>query len=365
MVYRSIVFICVLAIGSSVSIRKAQAGNGASAPVHGIFAINAVHLQTHHGVSSYQVDSSMLTNPSVDGISIRMFWTDVEPTEGVFGWSTLDSLIAQTASAGKVVSIRIMPGYSTPDWVYAAGAQAFNFVWDQSTWGPAFCSIARIPVPWDPVFLSKWNALVQAFGAHYSNNAAVVAVKITGLSTESEETNLPFSVNKPLTNGQIGCTSNNDVANWQAIGYTRTRAVNAWEQIAQMFQQAFPGMLLEDSIQPGGFPPIDNNGNLISGFNGADTIASQNITNYAVSTFGTQFGFQNDALTSTWNWSYQAGFASRVETGYQTLAALGLNLPAALNNVINSGADYVELYEGDLTNPVLQPALALIHNILG
>jgi hypothetical protein len=215
-----------------------------------------------------------------------------------------------------------------------------------------------------PGLSGKVGALVQAFGAHYSSNPAVVAVKITGVSTESEESNLPLYVNRPLTNGQTGCTSNNDVANRLSIGYTRTRAVNAWKQIAQMFQQAFPGMLMMDSMQPGGFPPIDNNGNLITGLNGADTIASQSIVNYAVNNFGTQYAFQNDALTSTWNWSYQAGFASQIETGYQTLAALGSGLSTALNNVINLGADYVELYEGDINNPALQTTLTSAHNAL-
>ncbi len=112
--------------------------------VHGIYAINAVHLQTVRGASSYQIDSSMLTNSLVDGISLRVFWSDVEPSEGTFIWSTLDSLIAQAASAGKVVTLRAMPGYSTPSWVYADGAQSFNFVWDQSSWGPAICSTTSI-----------------------------------------------------------------------------------------------------------------------------------------------------------------------------------------------------------------------------
>ncbi len=101
--------------------------------VHGIFAINAVHLQTAKGVSSYQIDSSILTDSLVDGISSRVFWSDVEPTEGNFVWATLDSLVTQAAAAGKVVTLRVMPGYSTPSWVYADGAQIFNFIWDQTS----------------------------------------------------------------------------------------------------------------------------------------------------------------------------------------------------------------------------------------
>ncbi len=52
--FRRLAFILCFLLISSLVIREARAGNGASAPVHGIFAINAVHLQTYHGVSSYK-----------------------------------------------------------------------------------------------------------------------------------------------------------------------------------------------------------------------------------------------------------------------------------------------------------------------
>ncbi len=86
-------------------------------------------------------------------------------------------------------------------WVYADGAQIFNFIWDQTSWGPSLCSTAAIPVPWDPVFLAKWRTLIQAFGTHYNSNPTVVGVKITGVNAESEETNLPLFVNKPISSG--------------------------------------------------------------------------------------------------------------------------------------------------------------------
>jgi hypothetical protein len=341
---------------------------GASFPnpsLNGIFAINSTYVRTIKGVTTYQVDPAMLNNPLVDGIAIRVFWSDIEPSDGVFNWSSVDSDLAQVAAAGKVATLRIMPGYSTPAWLYQEGAQAFNFIWNQSTWGPAFCSVASIPVPWDPIFQSKFAAMIQAFGARYNSNPAVAGIKISGINTDSEETHLPLQVNVPLTNGQTGCTSNNDVANWQAIGYTRTLAVSAWEQIAQMFQQAFPNQPLIGVFQPGGFPPIDSNGNLISGYNGADTIASQNIITYEIANLGNQFVLQNDALTSTWNWSYQASFAGQIAIGHQTLAALNSNLPAAMTNVINLGTDFLELYPGDINNPSLQSALTAAHNALG
>jgi len=333
--------------------------------VHGIFAINAVHLQTSHGISTYQVDSSMLTNPLVDGIQLRVFWSDVEPSDGVFAWTTLDNEIAQVKAAGKVATLRIMPGYSAPSWVYQEGAQGFNFIWNSNGWGPPFCSVATIPVPWDPVYQAKYGALIEAFGARYNSNPTVVGVKISGVNTDSEETHLPLQVNVPLSNGTTGCTSNNDVANWQAIGYTRTLAINAWEYFGQVFAQAFPSQPLIGVFQPGGFPPIDNNGNLITGYNGADTIATETIVPYEVSTLASQFLLQNDALSKSWNWQLQASYAGQIDTGYQTINALGSTLPTALNNAIGAGGDFLELYEGDITNPSLQSTLTSVHNTLG
>src|SRR5436305_9031836 len=143
--------------------------------VHGIFAINSTYVQTTpKGVTTYPVDPTMLNSPLVDGIAIRALWNAVEPSDGVFNWTATDSYVAQAAAAGKTVTLRLMAGYVTPSWVYQAGAQPFNFIWDQTSWGPAFCSTATIPVPWDPVFQAKFAALVQAFGARYSSNPAVI-----------------------------------------------------------------------------------------------------------------------------------------------------------------------------------------------
>ena len=176
----------VLAAGLWTSMRLT--GAAATLPsIHGVYVINGVHLFTKHGVSQYQIDPSMLANQSVDGISLRVSWNDVEPSDGTFMWTTLDSLVAQAASANKVVVIRVMPGWETPAWLFSEGAQAFSFIWDQSIWGPALCTPVSIPVPWDPIYLSKWTALIRAMGAHYDGNPAIAAVKIAGINSEDEE----------------------------------------------------------------------------------------------------------------------------------------------------------------------------------
>ena len=71
------------------------------------------------------------SNPDVVGVSIRQDWADLEPSEGSFNWSFLDSEVAKAAAAGKDVLLRIRTQDGKPEWVTAAVQQAgglfYNF----------------------------------------------------------------------------------------------------------------------------------------------------------------------------------------------------------------------------------------------
>ncbi|PYJ65608.1 MAG: hypothetical protein DME78_08190, partial [Verrucomicrobia bacterium] len=54
-----------------------------------------------------QVKISALTNPDVDGISVHEKWWHLEPSEGVYDWSTLDAYVARITPYGKNILIRI------------------------------------------------------------------------------------------------------------------------------------------------------------------------------------------------------------------------------------------------------------------
>src|SRR5437667_71639 len=108
-----------------------------------------------------------LSNPDVDGISIRDKWWHLEPSEGVYDWSTLDAYVAQITPTGKKILIRIGTmggryslGGNTPDWVMdAVGANTISYYDSGHT-------LKTIPLFWNQTFLDKKKAMIAAWGAN-------------------------------------------------------------------------------------------------------------------------------------------------------------------------------------------------------
>ena len=301
----------------------------------------------------------MLTNPAVDGIALRVGWSVLEPNANAFQWGEIDNVIALATSYGKTVSISVEAGIESPAWVYADGAQSFKFVWNLP-WGPAQCTVVSIPVPWDEVFQAKWGQFVAAFGARYGSNPYVSMVKLTGLNSSTEETWLANSTaGTPINGGR--CRAMNDVQNWRNIGYTRAKVESAWLAMANDFDHAFPNKQFAAMLVPGGFPPIDSYGNLIPKAS-CDYQVSTDILNDGLTDYGPGvFVAQNNGLSNTWIWSVMVNTAPKGETGFQMTSPLGSKLPQAINLALQSSASFLEIYDGDLTTPSLQPAIQRAH----
>jgi hypothetical protein len=82
-----------------------------------------------------KIDSAVMTTANIDGLLAGWSWTVLEPTEGKFNWTALDAILSQAAAGGKKVSLLLGAGWQPPTWVSTDGAQKFNFVWDQASWG--------------------------------------------------------------------------------------------------------------------------------------------------------------------------------------------------------------------------------------
>ncbi len=122
---------------------------------------------------------SLLENESVKGISIRIHWEAVEPQEGMFDWTYLDSLISQAGIAGKGASITIIPGVHTPEWVYAKGARKFYFI-DRNPYHTTYGQELYCPMPWDDIYLTSWKNFIEALAGRYRENPVVSWIRVTG-----------------------------------------------------------------------------------------------------------------------------------------------------------------------------------------
>jgi hypothetical protein len=108
-------------------------------------------------------------------LRLRQSWATIEPTEGVFDFSYLDSTIATCALHEKQVLLRVGTMSGRPAWVDAAVRQNHGKFFRFTDQGVP----TKIPVFWDPTFLAKKKALIAALGAHFTNNHTVSIVVVS------------------------------------------------------------------------------------------------------------------------------------------------------------------------------------------
>lgn len=349
--------------------RRELPATGLTAPIypsaHGAYSL---------GIPDMATPANVLSNRAIDGVALRVSWKNLEPSDGVFNWSFLDGQVAAAAAAGKKVNLAVMTGVAAPAWVYADGARSFTFVTANS---PASNTI---PLPWDPVYLTKWRQFVTAFGARYNSNPAVAFVKVTGISALTEEALLPTATGSTTTQGSQAWRTTNDVANWKAAGYTRTVIENAWRSIADSFSQAFPAKRIDLTIVPSGLPPIDAKGNIIPN-NSGDPQATTDLINQGIAAYASQFMVQNNGLSANWISADVTAASGRVATGYQMLwfvsndptyrmnggkPVAGMSaLQSAINKGLSGGAQFLEVYQADVLNSTLGSVLTSAHSSLG
>jgi hypothetical protein len=304
---------------------------------------------------SAPVSGRVLTNPDVDGVSLRQLWSEIEPTEGVFDFSYLDSTIATCASYGKQVLVRIGTMGARPAWVDEAvrnnGGLFFNFLdGDVPT---------TIPVFWDPTYLAKKSALIAALGAHFTNNPTITIVVASFANATSEDWNVPHTPEYVLQ--------------WQELGYTSALMVDAGAQIIDATMNAFPNQFV--TLAEGG------SGNLDPDF----TYVARNAIANARSLYPGRLIVQRNALSvcipeppgeefEVWNllWISQPDVAGQMlftchdDPTYQVNCGVPIDPAQALMNAVDRGVEYgmkyIEIYQSDVT--YTPDAITYAHNLL-
>jgi hypothetical protein len=304
--------------------------------------------------------NTLLSNPSVDGVGIRQNWSDLEPTEGSFDWSFLDSEVARATAAGKKVLLRINTQFARPDWVTNAVKNAGGafFSWDKDG------VPTTIPVFWDPTFLTKKKAMIAALGEHFTNNTAIKIVWSSFANANSEDWSVPHTPE--------------DVAHWFAVGYTSEKLLDAGRQIIDATMAAFPNQYV--TLAVGGNGPVSPTGNL----DPDPSYVARNAVLAARATWPGRLIVQKNSL-ATFNppapgtgTLFQLLWDSKPDIGGQMLDACYGDTtyrnndgvpddPAAILHKsvdlgVSYGMNYIEIYQTDVLN--LPAEITYAHNAL-
>jgi hypothetical protein len=305
-------------------------------------------------------NDTVLNNPDVTGVSIRHSWASLEPIEGVFDWTFLDSEVARAAAAGKKVMLRIGTQAGKPAWVTAAVRNAGGtfFTFDDNG------VPTTIPVFWDPTFLAKKTAMITALGARFTNNPAVRIVVASFANATSEDWNVPHMPT--------------DIARWLALGYTSQKMLDAGQRIIDATMAAFPNQYVTLAVGSNG------EGHGIDLDPDENYVARNAVLNARAFWPGRLFAQKNTLKTCIpavpgtdtpyeMIWDFQPLVAWQMlwpcfnDPTYKVNCEEAIGPAAALTEAVDAGVTYgakfIEIYQIDVIN--LPTAITYAHDALG
>lgn len=208
--------------------------------------------------------------PYTAGFTVRIFWSDLEPEDGVYDFSFIDQELDRAKSLGKKVGLTVPVGVRSPSWLCAStGAQCFTFA-DNRTG-----ETQKAPVPWDPVMLSYVGRMFQNLGTRYDSKPELERVTVVGPNVGTAEMVLQ---SKP-----------EDIEQWQLLGYSDEKMSSAWKQAIDQAAAAFPTTGLVLKLNP--LPDTIN-----SGIKNDVPFA---VADYGQGKYGERFYIEQDSLGNT------------------------------------------------------------------
>ena len=212
-----------------------------------------------------------ISNANCDGVRWKLRWSDVEATPDTYTWQYLDNAVALAAANNKKCGISINAGKDCPAWLYAAPYNAQSYTM-QDTPG----AIGRtIPVPGDPVFMTRWQKFITDFGARYDSNPAVSYVIIAGIGNHDEWDIAPGTL---------------DTA---ALGSTQPE-VDAWKSSSKQIIDFYMSAFLSTTVMGYPVPPFNP-----SSAAEDPLISMREVSDYAANTYNCHFGYAVAPLQSS------------------------------------------------------------------
>ena len=205
----------------------------------------------------------------VDGAAIVLQWMKIQPAPNVYDFRALDKWVVKAVENDQKLSLALMAGSFTPQWLYRRGVAAVSIETNKNPQnvGGAVCSVIIVPVPWDRQFIEAYDDAVKAIANHLKALAipskapgaafdAVKIAKLSGINNTTEELRLPAGKRT-----QSQCAESDAQSIWIKAGFTPQKILDAWTEISADIASAFPNSILSIAIiQIGAFPAVDDDG---------------------------------------------------------------------------------------------------------
>jgi hypothetical protein len=314
------------------------------------------------GEKNYQsMNLKVLNNPFMSGVAVQVNWRDIEPVQGKPDWTQLDALFAAAESSKRWVHLIMFPGFFSPAWALE-GAQTDLF---KIQYGPGKGTDARLPIPWDRVYLDRWFTFMKQLSARYGGSPAFRMIAAAGPTSVSVEMTLP---NSPTAHQQ-----------WLKDSYTPAKYLGAWDDTFHFYAGTFPNQCI--SVAAPGLPILG------PGPKGrpAHLRAKHEIVDRAMRILGNRLAIQSSDLHAGHanveapdGTDFITGYSGRIITGFEmrsgsqgdiaskVMGAEG-DPPLALRRSIDKGTapnnagrhvNYLEIYVTDVLPADMQPVLS-------
>jgi hypothetical protein len=244
--------------------------------------------------TNHNLPDTVYSAPQVNGVSLALVWSTIEPSPGVFNWSTLDAEVTRAVASGKKISISLYANrdvigpsqFSAPPWLFAEGVPELQF---SAQWQTGNSYTVDLAPPWNATYQQAYAGMMQALSRHLQSIQGayqdVSIVKVSGINQITAETRLPAT------------TASTSI--WQSAGYTPTAVVNAWKELAASVNAAFPNKVLGMEVLDGNaFPPINDQGQVVTATDPTYVDVTQQIVNAGLASYGGRFEVQWDGLNS-------------------------------------------------------------------
>lgn len=167
------------AAGFAATVRPTDDGRALVNPGMGWTMHYYSNVPRNYG-STVEPGDAMEWFPGCSVCYLRIPWAYLEPEEGVFNWSALDTPAQRWIERGGQVAFRITCSeswleYATPKWVFDAGAKGIRWTWGK---GPRADGKLVDPDFADPVFLAKLENFLKAFARRYDGRPEVAFMDI-------------------------------------------------------------------------------------------------------------------------------------------------------------------------------------------